>query len=150
MEQKRKIVPPHYFLITLLLMAALNWALPIARIIPSPYSYAGIVLVVLGFAIGGNAYRGFTKAGTPLVPFERSTALVTGGAYRITRNPMYLGMVLMLSGAAVLFGTLGPWLPMPFFIWVIQARFIAGEECFLEEIFGEQYLAYRKRVRRWI
>jgi protein-S-isoprenylcysteine O-methyltransferase Ste14 len=61
-----------------------------------------------GFAIGGNAFRAFTRVGTPVVPFERSTALVTGGTYRITRNPMYLSMVVMLCGVAVLFGTLGP------------------------------------------
>jgi protein-S-isoprenylcysteine O-methyltransferase Ste14 len=54
----------------------------------------------------------FTRAGTPVVPFERSTTLVTGGSYRFTRNPIYLCMVLMLSGVAALLGTLSPWLVM--------------------------------------
>jgi protein-S-isoprenylcysteine O-methyltransferase Ste14 len=58
-------------------------------------------------------------------------------------------MVVMLS-VAVLFGTLRPWLPIPFFVWVIQLRFIKGEECFLEEIFGAEYLTYKNRVRRWL
>lgn len=96
MERKRRIVPPIYLLFTLLVMTALHFAFPIARIIPEPYSYLGVALIALGLAVGGNAFRAFLRAGTPVVPFERSTALVTGGAYRITRNPMYLGMVLML------------------------------------------------------
>jgi len=149
MEQPRRIVPPVYLLVTLILMAALHWVLPIARLVEKPYTYLGIALIVLALAVGGNAFLSFVKVGTPVVPFHRSTALVTSGAFRITRNPMYLGMVLILLGVAVLFGTLGPLLPIPFFVWVIQARFIVGEERFLEEIFGEEYRAYKRRVRRW-
>ena len=92
----------------------------------------------------------FTRAGTPVVPFERSTTLVTGGSYRFTRNPMYLGMVLLLSGVAALLGTLSPWLVIPIFTAVIQTNFIRGEERFLEELFGDSYRAYKTRVRRWI
>ncbi|MEP7243608.1 MAG: isoprenylcysteine carboxylmethyltransferase family protein [Gammaproteobacteria bacterium] len=150
MEQKRKVVPPIYLLLTLLLMAALNWVFPIARIIHPPLTYLGIVLIFVGLVVGGNAFRGFVRAGTPVIPFERSTALVTGGSYRFTRNPMYLGMVLLLLGVAVLYGTVGPFLPIPLFVWVIQARFVLGEERFLEELFGEEFLAYKRRVRRWI
>jgi protein-S-isoprenylcysteine O-methyltransferase Ste14 len=150
MEQKRKIVPPIYLLLSLIVMTVLHFWYPIARIIEPPYSYAGVVLVVLGIAITATAARGFAKAGTPIIPFELSTALVTSGLYRITRNPMYLGMVVALLGAAVLFGSLTPFLPIPVFVWLIQKRFIEAEERFLEEIFGAQYLAYRNRVRRWL
>ncbi len=150
MEQKRKIVPPVYFLAALLLMAALHRELPVARIIAPPFSYAGVVLIVAGMVLGGHAFRGFMQAGTPVIPFERSTTLVTGGSYRITRNPMYLGMVLILGGVAGLLGTVGPWLPIPFFVWIIQSNFINGEERFLEQLFGQQYLAYKSRVRRWL
>ena len=150
MEQKRKVIPPVYFFLALLSMAALHWALPLARIIPPPFSYAGIAFIIAGMVLGGHAFRGFSKAGTPVVPFERSTALVTGGSYRITRNPMYVGMVLILIGLAVLLGTVSPWLPIPLFVWIIQANFISGEERFLEDLFGQQYLAYKSRVRRWL
>ena len=63
---------------------------------------------------------------------------------------MYLGMVLLLIGFAVVLGTLGAFLPIPIFVLIIQEWFIKGEERFLEEIFGEQYVAFKKRVRRWI
>lgn len=150
MEQKRKIVPPVYLLLTLLSMTALHWLLPIARVIQPPFTYLGIPIVGLALVIGGEAFFGFIKAGTPVIPFERSTVLVTSGSFRFTRNPMYLGMVLILLGVAVLFGTVGPLLPIPLFIWVIQSRFIVGEENFLEELFGEQFLAYKRKVRRWL
>jgi protein-S-isoprenylcysteine O-methyltransferase Ste14 len=149
-EQKRKIIPPVYFLASLLAMAGLNYWLPIARIIAVPWSYLGAILVVLGITLTAFAGISFRRAGTPVVPFERSTVIVTGGIYRFTRNPMYLGLVIVLIGAAILFGTLSVFIPIPLFVWIIQARFIRGEEGFLEELFGEQYLAYKRRVRRWL
>ena len=85
-----------------------------------------------------------------MVPFEPSTVLVTEGAFRFTRNPMYLGLVLLLAGIAIALGSVGALLPIPVFVWIIQAWFILGEERFLEEIFGEAYLAYKSRVRRWL
>ncbi|HEX7027866.1 MAG TPA: isoprenylcysteine carboxylmethyltransferase family protein [Gammaproteobacteria bacterium] len=150
MERKRKILPPVYLLLTLALMTGFHFLAPIAVFIPAPVSYAGAVLVVLGITVASIAAWSFHKAGTPVIPFEPSTALVTGGLYKYTRNPMYLGMLLLLIGIAVLFGSLGPWLPIPFFIWVIQANFICGEERFLESIFGERYLEYKRKVRRWL
>jgi protein-S-isoprenylcysteine O-methyltransferase Ste14 len=150
MEQKRKIIPPVYFLLSLIAMAGLHFLAPIARVIPQPWSYVGGALVVLGIALTAIAAGSFRRAGTPVVPFEISTALVTTGLYRLTRNPMYLGLALALVGVAVLIGTLSPFLPIPVFVWIIQAQFIRGEERFLEEIFGAGYLAYKSRVRRWI
>ena len=150
MEQPRKVVPPIYLLLSLISMTLLHYYLPIAQVTARPYSDAGAVLIVIGMAMAGVSAVSFNRAGTPVVPFQPSTALVTGGFYRFTRNPMYLGMVLLLLGVAVLFGTLGAFLPIPVFALIIQEWFIRGEERFLEEIFGEQYVAFRKRVRRWI
>lgn len=150
MEQKRRIIPPLWLLLALLSMAALHYFLPIARIVSPPWSFLGILLIVIGVGIAAHAARAFDQVGTPVIPFEPSTALVTGGLYLITRNPMYLGMVIALLGAALLFGTLTAFLPIPIFVWIIQKGFIEGEERFLEEIFGAQYLAYKKRVRRWL
>jgi protein-S-isoprenylcysteine O-methyltransferase Ste14 len=150
MEQKRKIVPPVYLLLTLIAMTGLHYLLPLAQVIRAPISYAGIVLIVLGISIAAAASGAFRKAGTPVVPFEKSTALVTGGPYRFTRNPMYLGLIVLVIGAGMFLGSIGALIPIPFFIWVITSRFIRGEERFLEDIFGAEYLAYKRSVRRWL
>lgn len=150
MEQQRKIVPPIYFLSALILMAALHLFLPVTRLIAPPFTYLGVLLVVLGLGVAVVAARAFDVVGTPVVPFVKSKVLVTDGLYRITRNPMYLGMVLVLFGAWVLFGTLSPVVPIPIFALIIDRNFVQGEERFLEEIFGEPYREYRRRVRRWL
>lgn len=150
MEQKRRIVPPIYFLCALLLMGALHFFAPLARIFEPPLSYLGGLFAVAGIAISAWGARAFRKAGTPVIPFERSTVLVETGLYRFTRNPMYLGLVLALVGVAVLLGSAGAFIPIVPFVWIIQTRFIVGEEKFLEEIFGAEYLAYKLRVRRWL
>ncbi|MGB7543747.1 MAG: isoprenylcysteine carboxylmethyltransferase family protein [Burkholderiales bacterium] len=150
MEQKRRIVPPVYLLLTLVAMTGFHFLLPITRFIPVPFSYAGIALIVLGVSIAGAAAGAFRRAGTPIVPFEKSTALVTGGFYRFTRNPMYLGLIALLIGAGLLFGSVGSLIPIPLFVLIIEFRFVRGEERFLQDIFGDEYLAYRKKARRWL
>jgi protein-S-isoprenylcysteine O-methyltransferase Ste14 len=148
--QKPKVLPPVYLAISIVLMAALHFLFPVFRFLEPPISYSGLVLIAVGIAISAYAASRFAKAGTPVVPFERSTILITTGIYRWTRNPMYVGMVIVLLGVGTLCGTLGSLLPIPFFIWLIRVRFIAGEERFLKEIFGERYVVYKKSVRRWI
>jgi protein-S-isoprenylcysteine O-methyltransferase Ste14 len=150
MGERPRILPPVYFLAALVGMAALHFTLPMVKLIHPPYSYVGIVLVGCGLWIVVWAARLFSRAGTPIKPFEPSTHLVTGGPYRITRNPMYLGMVTGLIGVAVLFGTLSPFLVIPAFVYVIQRLFITREEAALLTTFGEDYLTFRSRVRRWI
>lgn len=150
MEQPRKVIPPAYLLIAILAATALHFLVPIVRWVAPPYSWAGFVLIALGVMLTAYAAGLFARAGTALKPFERSTVLVTGGVYRITRNPMYVGLVLVLAGVAILYGTIGALLPLPIFVWILAKRFVEGEERFLEDIFGAEYLAYKRRVRRWL
>jgi protein-S-isoprenylcysteine O-methyltransferase Ste14 len=150
MTERHKIVPPIYFVLSLLAMSALHYGLPIATIIPAPLNLLGIAFVVAGLVSTFWAAGMFRRLGTPVRPFEPSTTLATGGMYRITRNPMYLGMTLFLTGTAVWLGTLSPFLPIPLFVWQIQRKFVRPEEEFLEDIFGQEYRAYKARVRRWL
>lgn len=150
MQQRRKLVPPAYLLLALIAMMLLHRLAPVADVVEAPYSYAGAVFVIAGLLITGTAARAFHVAGTPLIPFERSTTLVTDGLYRHTRNPMYLGLVLILVGAWLLLGSVSALLPLAAFLWIIQRRFIRAEELFLEEIFGAAYVEYKRRVRRWL
>jgi protein-S-isoprenylcysteine O-methyltransferase Ste14 len=136
--------------LTLGAMLALHVAVPIMSLIHPPYSYLGLIPILLGLVISGTSARAFREAGTPVIPFEKSTALVTDGWYRYTRNPMYLGLVVTLVGVWLVLGTLSPLLPMIVFVWIIEVQFIRGEEQFLNEIFGEQYRSYKLRVRRWL
>jgi protein-S-isoprenylcysteine O-methyltransferase Ste14 len=147
--QPPKLLPPHYFVMSLVLMGVLHFVFPVYRLLSLPWTLAGIALLAIGIAVSAIASGLFAKANTPVVPFERSTALVTGGLFRWTRNPMYLGLVLALVGVGIVCGTLGPFIAILVFIYIIRSRFIIGEERFLEGIFGDRYLAYKKNVRRW-
>jgi len=147
---KRRILPPIWLFIAILSSYALNRWFPIAALVHEPWNYAGIALILFGGSLSIPSALSFRRAGTPVVPFTPSTALVTTGWFRVTRNPMYLGMVIVLIGVALLARSLSAWLPLPAFIAIIHFRFIRGEERFLEDIFGQQYRDYRARVRRWV
>ena len=81
---------------------------------------------------------------------ELAYRAMTDGPYRLTRNPIYVGMVLVLAGVALLLGGIAEWFVLPVFIWLIARNVIPVEESMLEERFGQEYQEYRARVRRWI
>lgn len=149
-NSQRRIMPPVYFLVSILLIGVLHWLLPIANLIDAPVSYSGVLIIAIGFVVVVVPARAFETHATTIRPFEESDALVTDGFYRITRNPMYLGLVIILVGVAILLGTLASFLPTPFFMALIQQRFIVPEEAMLAEKFGDRYIEYCKTVRRWI
>ena len=147
---KGRILPPVYFLLALIAMVALHYVVPIAQLIHSPFRYTGIVLVVSAIALVLWAAVLFQRAGTTIKPFQKSSALITRGPYRITRNPMYVGMVGALLGIAVLLGSVAPFLVVPAFAALIQSKFIRAEEAALERTFGSVFLDYKSKVRRWL
>lgn len=150
MEKRRKIVPPVYLFAALILMWLLNHFWPLYWFVRTPWSYLGILPILVGIGIAAVSARRFAKAETGIVPFHEATTLVTGGLYRFTRNPMYLGMYLILLGVAFLMGSLSSLLPVFAFMLIIRFNFVAGEERFLEDAFGQSYLDYKAKVRRWI
>ena len=150
MTTRHRIIPPIYFFASILASIALHLYVPIATVLPSPFNLAGAAIVAAGLALALWAAGLFRIARTAIRPFVESTALVTGGIYRLTRNPMYLGMALVLLGVALLLGTLGAFIPIPLFLWQIQRKFVVPEEAFLEGLFGWQYVEYKARVRRWL
>ena len=143
-------LPPFWFLLAVGAMAALHLAAPVARLIPSPWNWLGLLPLGGGMVLTLTAAGLFKRRGTGIKPFSPVTTLVTTGPYRFTRNPMYLGLVLMLIGLALTLGTLSPWLIVPLFAWWIDRRFIRHEEAMLEERFGAEYEQLRHRVRRWL
>ena len=147
---KPKLLPPTWLLISILSTIALNFLLPLKHPISPPLSYFGIIIMVLGVvALASQAYL-IHQNNTTIEPFEESIFLVTEGLYRYSRNPIYLGMMLLLIGLWVVLGSLTPLLVIAIFFWLIQEKFIKVEEQMLEDKFGDQYLDYKRKVRRWI
>ncbi len=147
---QKLIPPPVYFLISIITMVALHRLIPIKNVFSLPYSYIGLLPLLIGISGDIWAPALFKKATTTVIPFQRSSALVTTGPYRYSRNPMYLGLAFILIGIAILHGSISPVLVIPVFIWLISKNFIEKEETMLEETFGDAYLEYKKQVRRWI
>jgi protein-S-isoprenylcysteine O-methyltransferase Ste14 len=96
------------------------------------------------------ADRSLKRHQTTVKPFESSRVLVTEGVFRVSRHPMYLGMILTVAGIAVLLGSLTPWSIVLLLAVLLDARFIRIEESMLEGAFGEEYRRYKKQARRWI
>ena len=117
-----------------------------------PVWLAVAVLVTTGLAfdvLGIMAFRASRTTVNPLKP-ERASALVTGGVYRITRNPMYVGMVFLLLAWAVYLSAVLPFAGIVVFIVYITRFQIQPEERVLTGIFGDEYSTYAARVRRWL
>ena len=147
---KRIVIPPIWFALGLTAVFLLDRFFP-----PSGFSGPvtiglGAILVLLGLASAISAAGLFRKADTGIVPFSEATALVTSGAFRFSRNPMYLGMVFVLLGTALIVGTGAGLLVAPVFMLIIQMRFIRDEERMMREVFGEEYERYCAGVRRWL
>jgi protein-S-isoprenylcysteine O-methyltransferase Ste14 len=147
---KGRILPPVYFLLALIGMVALHYVVPIAQLINSPFRYTGVVLLAGAITLVLWAAALFKRAGTTIKPFQESSVLITRGPYRITRNPMYVGLVGALLGIAVLLGSLAPFFVVPAFVALIQSKFIRAEEADLEKAFGSVFLDYKSKVRRWL
>ncbi len=133
----------------MLLMGALSTATGPA-LLADPWPWLGLIPIGVGVALAAAASRQFARAGTNIVPLTKSTALVTTGAFARSRNPMYLGMNLALSGLAVILNEPWPWLVLPAFLALLYLRFIRHEEALMEATFGDEYRAYRAKVRRFI
>lgn len=140
----------------MILTGALMWL--VAR---SPFGYptvvpytaeAGTVFIVLGIAIIAAGMTQFARAKTTVNPIDLtdSTALVTGGIYRYTRNPMYLGLAFILLGWGLHLDSPVNILLLAAFVLVMTELQIKPEEAALRGLFGEEYEQYRRRVRRWL
>ena len=148
MRRVSSIRPPRIALIAIIVMVIMHVVMPLG-VVPSPFSYAGGALGAAGIAMIVWSRRAFQGAGTPITPFTESTALIRHGLYCRTRNPMYLGAVLLVSGVALLLGTVMPLLIAVGFFVILQEGFIRHEEWQLEQRFGDEYRDYRRSVRRW-
>ena len=149
-KPRRIIYPPVWLVIGLILIFVLGEFAPLANFGGSVPTGLGSFAIVIGLILLVHAGGMFKAAETDLIPFQNVTALVTTGVYRVTRNPMYLGMALVLFGTSLTVGAFSGVFVAPVFMVIIELRFIRPEEEMLRGIFGEEFEAYCKLVRRWI
>lgn len=141
--------PPTLLLAGLITQVAAAWLPDPLPDLPAGGRALGGASLVLGVALNIAATRGFDRVGTPVRPMSPPRALVTDGVYRITRNPMYLGLALILAGSALALSSVWAALVVLPFVLAMD-RLIRREEAFLEDVFGDSYRAYRANVRRWL
>jgi protein-S-isoprenylcysteine O-methyltransferase Ste14 len=144
------LTPPVYLLGALVLIAVGRLAIPGSAYATSLTLAIGATLLVGGAALGIAGRRAFEKRETALSPNEAPSELVVSGVFGITRNPMYLGMTLIVMAVALLAGLPAGVMFGVLFVGIMNWRFVPAEERVLEEAFGEPYLRYKSTVRRWI
>ncbi len=147
------IKPPLLFFGALVLGCLLSLVLPIGPGLASPNGLAfavGLIFVALGLALGLLSIRRFRLAGTSVVPGEPSTALVVAGPYQFTRNPIYIGFMLLYFGLAIILTSLWVLVLLIPVLIVLQRGVVEREESYLERQFGEAYRKYQARVPRWL
>jgi protein-S-isoprenylcysteine O-methyltransferase Ste14 len=110
----------------------------------------GGVLLLAGVALLASFNTAFHRTGTAVEPWKPTTAIVSTGPYRLTRNPAYVGMALVYAAIAVMSDALWALAPLPLVLLIVDRTVIAREERYLEGKFGEEYLDYKGSVRRWI
>lgn len=144
------IRPPVYLFLSIAIMVLIHFLLPGTKILALPWNLLGLIPLALGVVLNLVADKSFKNHETTVKPVEESTALITTGAFRLSRHPMYLGFVLILFGIAVLMGSLTPYVVVVVFAIFMDMIFIRFEEKKLEQTFGEAWLEYKKKVRRWV
>jgi protein-S-isoprenylcysteine O-methyltransferase Ste14 len=147
------IKPPFLFLGALALGCLLTLLLPFGTRLASPNSLAltvGLVFVGLGFALVLLSVRRFRLAGTPVPPDQPVTALVTEGPYRFTRNPIYIGLILIYFGLSIVLTSIWMLVLLIPVLIILQRGVVEREEVYLERTFGDAYRKYKERVPRWL
>jgi protein-S-isoprenylcysteine O-methyltransferase Ste14 len=149
-----RIFPPAVPLLTILVGVALNrlWPLDLGWLLPAPRRYwlGGAIVVGAILGLGLSSVVLFRRSGQSENPWKPTPSIVERGAFRFTRNPMYLQMVLVCVGVAVILANGWIALLTPVGAWGLERLAILPEEAYLERKFGETYLAYKRRVRRWL
>lgn len=146
-------IPPLLLLIIFAIDAAiLAWLAPFADYQMSNTTAYAMLFAIMGILIalaGVWSFRQHRTTVNPTTP-QASSTLVQIGVYRLTRNPMYLGFLFLLAALIISLENAVAWLQLPFFIWYLNRFQIIPEERFLTDLFGQAFVEYCARVRRWL
>ena len=147
---KPRLSPDACLVILIALSLALHFYCPEAEVIQFPATLVGIIVSVAGLVVSTVANVSLLRHQTSTKPFEKPSELIQTGIFRYSRNPVYLGMLLVLTGIDLYLGSATTVaIPLVFFL-IFNTTIISSEERKLLEVFGERYTAYKKSVRRWV
>lgn len=149
-DTKIQLIVPVLTMICLAIMVLLDWFCPILPILSLPFNLVGLLFCFAGLTICIIAQRQFKGLGANLYPFNDPKNLVTDGLFRLSRNPMYLGLVIFLFGVWALLGSFSPLAIVVAFLLVVDHCYVAYEEKRLKVVFGKTYEAYQANTPRWI
>jgi protein-S-isoprenylcysteine O-methyltransferase Ste14 len=145
-----KIIPPLVYLAGIVIGLLASIWMP-TKVVSNLLAWTvGGILVFCGAVLTGSAVLKFKDVGTTVRPDRAASSLVTAGPYKITRNPMYLGLAFVFLGIAVADQSVWALVLLPVVLAIIQRLAIEPEEAFLERRFGADYINYKERVSRWI
>ena len=146
-------VPPPLVYLAALIAAGLvqRYLFPLSLNLPRGVRFAAAAVVAaIGFGLMAAAVGLFRRTGQDPKPWRSTPEIISTGVYRITRNPMYVGMALLQAGIGIV--RANGWIIalVPVVLAVVYATAVRHEEAYLEETFGDAYLSYKSSVRRWI
>jgi protein-S-isoprenylcysteine O-methyltransferase Ste14 len=145
-----RLYPPIWFLLFAAMSWVLAWLWPLHLVLPAWVRPLSFLLAASGGVLAIWAALLFRRHDTTAHPYAVATSLVTQGPYRMSRNPMYLGLLLTLIALGLWLQSLSALLLTPLFVFVIDRCNILPEERLLSVHFGESYKAYLAQTRRWI
>lgn len=143
--------PPLIFLGGLLIGGILAWQLPAKPLLPAGWNLlAGILLAAAGLVIVFAAIAQMRRAETNVEPWKPTINILDKGLYGVSRNPIYIAMTMIYTGIAFSFNSFWLMPPLVLVLMLIHFGVILREEKYLEDKFGDKYLTYKIRVRRWL
>lgn len=151
-SERPPFLPPALGLGMMLGIFAAHFIRPLGHLFPYPFNYIGLLPIIAGVVCTLLADRELRKKGVVNENGEyldNADVLVTSGIYGFSRNPAYLGLVLIITGLAIWVGSVSPWIVVVLFVFLLRRAYIALEEKRLSEQFGELYRQYCRLVPRW-
>jgi len=145
-----KVLPPRIFQLAIVAIIVIHFVIPIKYLYDSLIRFIGVIPILTGTYL--NIYTDilFKKRKTTIKPSEEPSILIEDGPFRYSRNPVYLGMVLIILGCSLISGSILSLLVPVIFTFIIHYKYILIEEAILEKCFGDKYLNYKRKVRCWM
>ena len=146
------IPPPVYFLACLIVGSVLQYVHPLRL---GPYSFragaiAGVIVLALAATMGMSAALLMMRRRTPIEPWKDPVHLVTSGPFRVSRNPLYLTLTMVLIAVSIIANSIWLLIAGAVLLLLLDRVIVRREERVLHQVFGDEYRSYKSRVRRWI